>query len=85
MADTNSSLKEAIFQIFTDVLGVDTADVHESSTRDDFEGWDSLGHIRLISDVESRFGITLTVEQIEELHTVADVIKCVEALTSAGA
>ena len=40
---------------------------------DDIPGWDSVGHMNLISELESRFGITLEMDEIVALDSVGAV------------
>ncbi len=40
---------------------------------DDIPGWDSVGHMNLITDLESRFGITLDMDEIIGLSSVGAV------------
>jgi acyl carrier protein len=77
-----SRLRESVYQMFADVLGVEASALNDSLSRDEFEAWDSLGHIRLVSEIESKFEISLNVEQIESLHSIAEVIDCVRSLIS---
>ena len=40
---------------------------------DDVPGWDSVGHMNLISLLESRFGVTLEMDEIVALDSVGAV------------
>lgn len=40
---------------------------------DDIPGWDSLGHMNLVVELESRFGITLGIDDIAMLDSVKAV------------
>jgi acyl carrier protein len=44
---------------------------------EDIPGWDSVGHMNLISELESRFGVALEMDEIVALDTVAAVRKLV--------
>ena len=46
---------------------------------DTVEQWDSLQHINVIMDVEQRFGIVLSPEEVMELHTVRSIVNIVQA------
>jgi acyl carrier protein len=77
-----TSIQNSVFDVFADVFGVAESDLAVTSTRDDFEDWDSLGHIRLVTALEARFGVSLTVQQIESLQSVGDVVDCIGTLAS---
>jgi acyl carrier protein len=41
--------------------------------------WDSLQHINVIVDVEQRFGIVLSPEEVVQLHSVRSIVEIVHA------
>jgi acyl carrier protein len=44
---------------------------------DDIPGWDSVGHMNLVSKLESRLGVALEMEEIVALDSVGAVRKLV--------
>jgi acyl carrier protein len=44
---------------------------------DDIPGWDSVGHMNLISELESRLGVTLEMDEIVALDSVGAARKLV--------
>ena len=40
---------------------------------DDVPGWDSVGHMNLVTELESRFGISLDMDEIVGLDSVGSV------------
>ena len=59
---------------------------HESltctSTADDIEQWDSLGHLQLIMEIEQRFDVRFHIDQIPKLTSIVAIE---DALRSKGA
>lgn len=51
-------------QIVQDSLGDDELELHERTTADDVDGWDSLTHINIMVAVESAYGVSFTSEQL---------------------
>jgi len=44
---------------------------------DDVPGWDSIGHMNLVTELESQFGVTLDMDEIvamDSVRAVRDVI-----------
>lgn len=39
----------------------------------DLDGWDSLSHMNLIADLEARYKIELTGDEIAEMQTIAAI------------
>lgn len=45
-----------------------------ATTRDDCAKWDSLAHLNLMLALEDGFGVTLTVDEMAELTSVAAIL-----------
>jgi acyl carrier protein len=59
--------------IFRDTFDDDELEVTPGTSRDDVDGWDSLGHIRILSSVEEEFGIRFDLEEVEEITTAGQL------------
>jgi acyl carrier protein len=70
--------RSAIRQVLVELLEADTgesyADLRDEDSLRDGLGLDSVDVVSLISQVERRFHIRLTHEELEKLVTVADVL-----------
>ena len=49
--------------------------VTDASGIGELDGWDSLSHMNLIADLESRYGIELTGDEIAEMQSVGTIKK----------
>ena len=68
-ATTIETLHSDLLEIVSDLFDVDPSDVNLDSSPDLIEGWDSIGHIRLIGSIEERYDLTIPPEeQIEMLN-----------------
>lgn len=65
-------------EIFRDVFDDEAIVLFDDMTSDDVEAWDSLSHINLITDIEAKFGITFTTEEIVGTKNVGEFIKIIE-------
>ena len=65
------SIAQEIFDdedlVFTDDLG-----------RENFKAWDSLGHIRIIAAIEEAFGISFTIDEIENVRTMGQIASLID-------
>lgn len=52
--------------VFCEVFDDDAIVITETSTAEDIEGWDSLGHISLILSVEKEFKIRFSTSEVAE-------------------
>lgn len=70
---------EKIKEMVADSLGVDADTVTENSSFKDDLGADSLDLFELVMALEEEFGVEIPTEDLEQIATVGDVIKYVEA------
>jgi acyl carrier protein len=74
--------EQAIYQnlqtIFRDVFDDDSITPHPGMTAADVEGWDSLGHIRLMVAVEERFGIKFSAFEINSWPNVGALVNSIQ-------
>lgn len=74
--NTLERLTKVFIAVFEDTVSVDTITV-ESSLREDI-GINSIGLLYLAMAVEEEFGIKFQNEDFAVIHTVGDVIACIE-------
>jgi acyl carrier protein len=73
---------ETVRELVALTFGVEPETVTRDTTREDFPSWDSLGHLNLMLGLEDTFQITLTVDEIQRLSSVAAIV---DYLQSVGA
>lgn len=47
----------------------------EETTMEDLEQWDSLAHVMLIGELESRLGISIPLEEAIEITTAREILE----------
>ena len=62
--------------LIAEVLGIAPGDVGPELSRDS-SGWDSLGHLKLITAVEQEYGISFTMDQILAVRSGADLERAI--------
>lgn len=81
-------MKQAIFekieQIFREVFEDDELELSMELTADHIAMWDSLTHLSLVTEIESRFNITISFVELMSFKNVGDLVNCVEKLTTAN-
>lgn len=70
-------IKDKVIEIVANVCETEPANITEQSTIGDFSGWDSMGHLTILSNVEEAFDINFEPEEMMDLEDVADIIKAV--------
>lgn len=50
--------------VIAEILDLEPAAVRDDMRREDTDAWDSLNHLRLVTAVESEFGVRLSLDEI---------------------
>ena len=75
----NSDIFKKIKTIFLDILRCDEADIHENSSADEIDQWDSLAHIKLILEIERQFDIKFSLGELQNLKNIKGLVGLVES------
>lgn len=70
---STSSSDDKIKAIAADVFHVDASHIELEMGPDDVDAWDSMNHLRLITEIESAFSMQLTMQQIQGIETLRDL------------
>lgn len=76
-SDPQPDVEQRILAIAADIFQADPAHIDLSMGPDDIDRWDSLNHLRLITEVEKAYDIRLTMQQIQQIQSLADVVTSV--------
>ncbi|ETX06183.1 MAG: hypothetical protein ETSY2_18670 [Candidatus Entotheonella gemina] len=69
----HADLHRQIVAILEDVFQVELPEPIDDLTQDEIEEWDSFNHLRLVSELEDTFEITLDDEDIPEMTSLQRV------------
>jgi acyl carrier protein len=72
-------LMERVRSAIGEVLKLDSVTLSPTSGAGDFHEWDSLGHLIVVSALETRFNVTFTTEEILNTRTVGDFVGLLES------
>ena len=64
-----------LLDILTRVFRIERDEIKDDLKRKDFEPWDSMAHLMLISEVENEFEIFFEDEEVVDIWTVGDIKK----------
>jgi acyl carrier protein len=76
---TRSSIRTILIEILESDTGEKHSDLEDSASLRDALGLDSVDVVSIVSQVERRFHIRLTHQELEKLVTVGDVLTLLEA------
>lgn len=69
---------ELLQDIFRDVFDDEELTIGEETTAADIEDWDSLSHMQLIAEIEKRFGVHFTTDEIRSAKNVGEFAALIE-------
>jgi acyl carrier protein len=69
LTDTDDKLLD----ILSTSLQIDKSEITDDLRRKDFEPWDSMAHLMIITEVEASFEIFFEDEEVTEIWTVGDL------------
>jgi acyl carrier protein len=73
-----SMIIKKIGEILTKTLKHNNFEINESLSADDVEGWDSLTHMLIITEVEKEFNIKFKLKELNKLQNVGSLIELVQ-------
>ncbi len=74
MSDNALSTSQALSMI-AEAINTPEDEVQPAASLDDLEGWDSMGVLLLMAELDERFSLLLEEETIGSFSTVADILK----------
>ncbi len=65
-------------EIVASVFNLDPAEVDDSTSQATVEAWDSVGHVTLVIELESAYGVALSAEDAVALTDVGAIKRVLE-------
>jgi len=78
MSENNSEILGQVQEIFKLAMGSDiNVDIY--TEKDMILEWDSLNHLNLVVELENVFDLGLSMEEIEQLHSVKGIVDLISS------
>lgn len=77
---TEEQIMTRLCEIIRDVFDDESITVDKNTTAADIDGWDSIMHITLISEVEAAFSVRFAMKDVLSMQNVGDLARAVLAL-----
>ncbi|MCH1487957.1 MAG: acyl carrier protein [Pseudomonadales bacterium] len=74
MSDNALSISQALSMI-AEAINTPEDEVQPATSLEDLEGWDSMGVLLLMAELDERFSLLLEEETVGSFSTVADILK----------
>lgn len=78
----NSDIHKQLEYVFRSIFEDDTLKIDSNTSAKDIDMWDSLTHVELISEVEEKFNITFSFNEVMDFKNVGDMLKTIEDKTA---
>ena len=79
---TQDEILAALREIFRMTFDDGDIEIARETTAEDVDGWDSLTHIELVSEVEGHFGVKFKLMEIMKFNDVGDMCDCIAKHTA---
>ncbi len=66
-------------EAFVSVLEHDNFTLTDQTTADDVDGWESITHMMIISEVEKQFGIKFKLMDLMNMNNIGDLINTIDS------
>jgi acyl carrier protein len=60
-------------EVVSSVFGVEPQSLDESSSPESVEGWDSMGHVNLVTALEQHFDVSIDIDDVMEMGSVGKI------------
>ena len=77
----DANIESRVRVVIIRTIGLSTEESKGQLSRG-MRGWDSLGHMRLLLEIEREFGIRFPVHAVAALESVSSIVNAIEAHTS---
>jgi len=68
-------MSKKLFNIISRVMEIESSGLTDESRPEDIENWDSYNGLLLVDKLESEFNVEFTVEEVFDVHSIADIKK----------
>lgn len=69
---------ENVTQAFRKVLEHENFELNEATSADDVEGWESITHMMIITEIENQLDIKFKLMDLMNMQNVGDLVKSID-------
>ncbi|MFK4469730.1 acyl carrier protein [Bacillus sp. RC252] len=72
------TLTSILTELLADILEVEEEEISFNKELSDYEGWDSVNSLRILTHVEDEFNIRLSMDQYSKVQTIEQLQTLIE-------
>ena len=76
--------QDRVIEIISQIMSVPIEQLDENSSPDLIENWDSLKHVNLVLELENKFSVAFSEEEILDIFSVKNIVEILEKKGSKG-
>jgi acyl carrier protein len=69
-------------EIFNTIFNEKSTSITAETSAQDIENWDSMTHLTLITEIESRFSIEFKLKELMNMNNVGDMVHIIQSKIS---
>ncbi|WP_319502715.1 acyl carrier protein [uncultured Draconibacterium sp.] len=73
-----TKIKSEVKQILINILQHERFDMRDDLTASDVDGWDSLNHMNIITEIEETFSIRFKLRELNKLKNMGTLIELIQ-------
>tara|TARA_Y100000813_G_C24018444_1_gene283936 strand:+ start:291 stop:536 length:246 start_codon:yes stop_codon:yes gene_type:complete len=78
---SKDNTEEKIFKIISEILNIDISKLNEETIIGEFNNWDSMNQLVIISEIEKQFKIQIDPETLMDFEDIGDMVEGVEVIS----
>ena len=67
--------RQKVYKIISETLGISAGSIDDEISPEDIESWDSFNALMLVSELEEKFSLSFTIEEVTGVRKVGDIIR----------
>jgi len=73
-----NKIRSAVYELIAQQFGINKEEIKDDLGPGEIRNWDSIGHVRLVQELELFFSITMSVYDVMGFNSVKDIWTFVE-------
>jgi acyl carrier protein len=69
---------QSFLEFVSEILGVNVEEISEDTEYQSIPQWDSLMHLRLVAEIEDKYGVEIPLDEVPDIKTLADFFSYVK-------
>ncbi|MDC0154871.1 acyl carrier protein [Nitrosopumilus sp.] len=66
-------MSQKLFTIISEVMSVPLSELTDDSGPENIDSWDSFNGLLLVDELESKFNITFSLEEVVDVKSISDI------------